>query len=375
MTRASRSTDVVLSVVVLLVSFVFSYGPGTLRMSLSASLAVSALAASAVWLSGRAPGAALAAVAVLAVGLPAARSTFEAFDLVVVVVVVRVLTSSAVSVWAAGLVCLAALTVGDVWHRLAVGRSFDEPSILYPAILTAFSVGVGMQARRIRRQQEELAALRESEQERVVADERRRIAYDLHDVAAQHLSALVVRNTLARRLGTPDALAEAAKFTATTTTEALVALRQVVGVLGAGGGPELTPAPGMDELDRIVARMEGAGLRVSWDQAPVDPVPDAVAVAVVRIVQEALANVLRHRGPGRCWLDIQRRDDELVLVVEDDGAPTAAAPLEGREGIGMTAMRERARSCGGQLSLEASSRGGWAVRATLPVGGTAADSA
>lgn len=367
MTPPRWVADAALSGVAFGVSLVFSYGPGTLRMSLVAALVISAFAAGAVWLSGHRPVASLVVVLALVAGLPLVRSTFEVMDLVVVLVVFRVITGSAVPLAAVAGVCFVALTANDAWLRVAFDRSLMEPSVLYPFLLTALTVGIGAQARRIRRQQAELVALRDRDRQRAVAEERRRIARDLHDVAASHLSALVVRNKLARRLGTSEALAEAADFTARTTGDALASMRQVVHVLGARSDDPLSPPPDRSELDRVVARMEAAGLVVHRDQAQLDRLPDAVAMAVVRIAQEALANVLRHRGPGVCWLSVRHRDGEVVLTVEDDGPAAPPSAEEDRPAYGIVGMRERAESCGGRLEVGPSARGGWAVTAVLPV--------
>lgn len=363
MTPRGWAADVVLSGVAFGVAFAFSYGPGTLRMSLAPALVVAAVAAGAVWLSGHRPVPALIVVLALVAALPVARLTVEVLDLVIVLVVVRVITGSALPVAAVGAVCFAALTGNDVWQRVAFGRSFAEPSVLYPLLLTALAVGIGLQARRLRLQQAELVALRDRDRHRAVAEERRRIARDLHDVAASHLSALVVRNKLARRLDTPAALAEAADFTARTTAEALAAMRQVVHVLG--GTPDVPPVPhpNLAELDRVVARMEAAGLTVHRSTLPVGALPNAVEIAVVRIAQEALSNVLRHRGPGDCWLAVERQNGQVQVRIEDDGP---APPTEHMSGFGLVGMHERAQFCGGRLDVGPSAHGGWAVTAVLP---------
>lgn len=367
MTARGWAVDLILAGVAFAVAFAFSYGPGTLRMSLQASLVVAAVAAGAVWLSGHRPVAALALVVGLVAALPLANVTVDVLDLIIVLVVFRVIIGSTVPVPVVGVVCFVALTANDAWQRIAFGRSFDKPSVLYPLLLTALSIGIGAQARRIRRQQAELVAFRDRDRERAVAEERRRIARDLHDVGAHHLSALIVRNKLARRIGSPSALVEAADFTAQTSAEALDAMRRVVHVLGVGQEAPLSPYPAMADLDRVIARVEAAGLNVDRSPAPVHGLPDSVQIAVVRIAQEALSNVLRHRGPGDCWLELERSNGNIVLRVEDDGTAPPISVEPAHDGFGIIGMAERARSCGGQLDVGRSPRGGWAVTAVLPV--------
>ncbi|CAA9399111.1 MAG: hypothetical protein AVDCRST_MAG66-1364, partial [uncultured Pseudonocardia sp.] len=207
------------------VSVVFSASAEVGRMDPAAALGISAVAASAVWLSAHRPVAALVVVAALAGALPLVGSTFPVMDLVVVVVAFQAVLHADLSPWVVAGVCLVLLTAVDAWQRAASGRGFLEPGVLYPLVLTGLVVGLGLQSRRVRRQHEELLALREAERRRAVSDERRRIARDLHDVAAHHLSALVVRTRLAQRVGTPEALAGAARFTATTAADALDGLR------------------------------------------------------------------------------------------------------------------------------------------------------
>jgi len=364
-----------LTIITFVVSLVFSYGPDALRMSLSSALTISAAAAGAVWLSGRRPVAGLVAVIALTPGLPVIRSTFEVMDLVVVLVVFRAAMDTELRPWVLAAASLGALTVNDAWQRLAVEQSFMEPSVLYPLLLTALSVGLGLQNRQVKRQHGELVALRDADRQRAVSDERRRIARDLHDVAAHHLSALVVRNKLARRLDTVDALADAARFTAQTAADTLTSLRQVFHVLNTEDESPLAPSPGVADIDEVVARMEAAGLQIERTAFDISPTGSEVGVAIVRIAQEALANVLRHRGPGRCWLSLGRTGGSIELTIEDDGPSTwcaeAAAPSWHRPGsYGLIGMRERAEACGGYLVVGPSPRGGWMVSAVLPAVGS-----
>lgn len=365
----------VLAIVTFAVSFVFSYGPEALQMSLPGALAISLTAAGSVWLSAHRPGAALAVVIALALGLPVFRSTFAAMDLVVVLVVFQAAMNTELPPWVLATACLVALTVNDAWQRAAFGDSFMEPSVLYPLLMTALAVGLGLQSRQVRMQHAELISLRDADRRRAVSDERRRIARDLHDVAAHHLSALVVRNKLARRIDTVDALKDAAHFTARTAADTLDSLRQVVHVLNTEGRSPLAPSPSFADIEEVVTRMEAAGLQIERSPSAISPASREVEVAVVRIAQEALANVLRHRGPGRCWLELGRSGAAIRLTIEDDGPSTWCADVAERSwhrpgSYGLIGMRERAEACGGHLVIGPSPKGGWMVSAILPVSGS-----
>jgi signal transduction histidine kinase len=357
------------------VSFLFSYGPDSGRMSFLPALLAALGAAGSVWLSGWKPALALVLVVGTAIVLPLLDVRFDALDLVVVLVVLQVATRTKLPAWIVAAAATAAIPISHGVYRVVNNQARFAPwsdlanDGLYSTLLAALAVGIGLQGRRLVRQHEELERLRDADRLRAVSDERRRIARDLHDVAAHHLSALVVRNKLARRLNTPVALDEAASFTAETAADALDSIRQVVQVLNTDTSPPLQPQPQLADLDGIIDRMRNASLDVAASIAPVAPIARDAEVAIVRIVQEALANVLRHRGPGPCRLDLRRSGDSIQLTVEDDGPGTwsAATAVEGRAGsYGLLGMRERADACGGTLTIDQSSGGGWKIMAVLP---------
>lgn len=135
----------------------------------------------------------------------------------------------------------------------------------------------------------------------------------------------------------------------------------------------LEPQPTLAAIDDVLARMEAAGLEIDRRIAAVVPARPEVETAVVRIAQEALANVLRHRGAGRAAVELRQDDAAIVLRVDDDGPATwreeMADPQWHRPGSnGLIGMRERARSCGGSVTFSASALGGWRVEAVLPAG-------
>lgn len=371
-----------LAAITFVVSFAFSYGPSALKMSLPVAAVVAFLAAATVLLSGSRPVSGLVVAAVLTGLLPVIDSTFDAMALVIVLVGFQASARSPLPPWVLVAAVFGMLTVNEVWTRLAFDRSFAEPSVVNPVLMTALAVGLGLQSRKVVDQHRELARLHVEAERAAVLEERRRIARDVHDIAAHHLSALVVRNQLARRVGSPEALEAAAVFTSDTAAETLNSLRRVVGVLSANDDAPHEPQPTLDELDRVVDRMRSAGLTVERRTSLSATASLEVQMTIVRIAQEALANVLRHRGPGRAWVELDLDGDHVVLTVDDDGPdPSARSSAEDERrttviarpddepaaGRGLIGMKERAQACGGSLDVGRSSRGGWRVSARLPV--------
>lgn len=250
--------------------------------------------------------------------------------------------------------------------------------LLFTELAAAGAVGFGALVHRQRQtalalaaRNEELEALREVEARQAIAEERTRIARELHDVVAHHLTALIIRAQAAERVAAtrPDVASQSVGWIATTAREALAAMRQTVRVLRSGdgdGAAPLAPGPTLDDLRVIADRVEDAGLRVDLVVAEaLPPLDHQVELAAVRIAQEALTNVLRHAGATRAVVSLRPAGAGVVLAVDDDGR--AGAPGPGRRpGNGLLGMRERATACGGSLDVGPSRMGGWRVRARLP---------
>jgi signal transduction histidine kinase len=338
-------------------------------MPLVSAIAVSVTAAAAVWASGRYPIIALTVAAAATVLQPVLDITFDAMDLVVVLIAFQASMNTQVPGWALGAFTFATLTVNDVWQRASLSGASMGSSVLYPALLTALAVGLGLQSRRIRRQNAELRALADVDRRAAVSDERRRIARDLHDVAAHHLSALVVRNKLARRLDTSDALRAAVDFSAHTASQTLTSLRNVVHVLKTDGDSLSYPVPRLHHLGGIFDHVRSAGLVVNMTTQDLGDIDEELEVALVRVIQESLSNILQHRGPGNCWVDLNREGAWVHLTIDDDGPLTEqvdpASSALGREGFGLVGMRERVSARDGQLTVAGSPRGGWRVSAVF----------
>jgi signal transduction histidine kinase len=254
--------------------------------------------------------------------------------------------------------------------------------ILFAEFATIGVVLLGVAARRQREtlavlvaRNDELVRLRAVEAESVAIAERTRIARELHDVVAHHVSAIAIRAQAASRVAerdTSEAVA-AVGWIAHAGQDALNAMRRTVRVLrGAdqSGSAVQSPEPELDDLPEIVDRVRAAGLDVHL-AIDVDAAPGPhVQLAAVRIVQESLTNVLVHSGASTAYVDVAQRTGELSVVVEDDGRqgpPSNGAAERHTNGHGLIGMRERALSCGGSLELGQSEFGGWKVQAQLPL--------
>jgi signal transduction histidine kinase len=206
------------------------------------------------------------------------------------------------------------------------------------------------------------------------AEERARIARELHDIVAHNLSVVVLQAAGAR--------AQAEQQTPNPSTlekiersgrEALAEMRRLVGVLREedGAGPELEPNPGMAQLPDLVDRVRAAGLEVDLQRdGQTADLPPALDLSAYRIIQEALTNTLKHAGgQAHVWVTVRREPADLVIEIVDDGggrALDAASPDSA--GHGLVGMRERAALFGGQLQAGPRAPSGFAVSARLPLG-------
>ncbi len=200
------------------------------------------------------------------------------------------------------------------------------------------------------------------------AEERRRIAREMHDLVAHSMSVMVVQAGGARRILDRDpgrALAAAVQIER-TGREALAEMRHLLGVLHPGEQERaLAPQPTLAELDALIARARAAGLAaVLYEHGPRRPLPAGIDLAAYRIVQEALTNAIKHAGGAATEVTLTWGEDELGLEIRDHGRGGRSA-REG--GHGLVGMQERVRLYGGELETGRPRGGGWRVRATLPL--------
>jgi signal transduction histidine kinase len=246
----------------------------------------------------------------------------------------------------------------------------DWSRILFDEFAVAGMIVLGWVTATLAARNDELERLRQVEADRAVAVERTRIARELHDDVAHHLTALVVRAQAAERIAgsRPEVAVESVSWIAETARSALTSMRHTVTVLRDGEGPAtLSPNPSLGDLAAIVARVEQAGLevRIEVDEALPFLEPQ-VRHAVVRVVQESLTNVLRHARARVAVVSVQPSEHGIAVTVEDDGAGPDPEHFRPGGGHGLLGMRERATSCGGHFGIDRSTLGGWRVRAWFP---------
>ncbi|MEU3740734.1 sensor histidine kinase [Streptomyces sp. NPDC032198] len=226
-------------------------------------------------------------------------------------------------------------------------------------------------ARQLKREQDERAR-------REVAEERGRIARELHDVVAHHMSVISVQAGLAKFVFTSDpATAHAALSTISGTSgEALEELRRMLRVLRAreeGDGAPDAPMPGLARLGEMVERVRAGGVAVELrvEGTPRQLAP-GVELCAYRVVQEALTNVLRHARGAGALVELRYQPHHVTVSVTNDGEGVIPDRVGTGSGHGLIGMRERAKLYGGTISIGPRSEGGFAVRLTLPTSAQAA---
>jgi len=209
----------------------------------------------------------------------------------------------------------------------------------------------------------------ESEARAAVAEERARIAREMHDVVAHSLSVMVVQAEAAEAMLDADPARARRPLAAVQQTgrDALGELRRMLGVLRerADEDAALAPQPGLDGLDALVDQVRWAGLPVSVRvEGDPRPLPSGIDLSAYRIVQEGLTNALKHAGPATAQVVLRYGETEVELEVRDDGRGRAGGADGG--GHGLLGMRERVAVCGGDLSAGPLPEGGFALTARLP---------
>jgi signal transduction histidine kinase len=233
--------------------------------------------------------------------------------------------------------------------------------------ITILMVAGDQMRRRARAQR----ALRHQEERGAVLAERTRIARELHDVVAHHMSMVAVRaETAPYRLGgLPEPVIGEFSEISATARESLVEMRRVLGVLRSEDQAiAFAPQPGLAEITELVERARAAGAAVAFDPpgGGLGATP-TVELTAYRIVQEALSNVVRHAPGVPAWVALVRSAEDLTVVVGNE--PPGRPVPDNSSGHGLLGMRERAAAVGGQLSAGRTVDGGFEVRAVLPLSG------
>jgi signal transduction histidine kinase len=242
-----------------------------------------------------------------------------------------------------------------------------------PLVFVAAAMLVGESTRKRSAAEAELGAtqeaMAESLQEQTAMEERARIARELHDIVAHHLSVIAVQSETAR-LTSPDLSAdgrERFEAIAETARDALTETRRLLGILreDVEGEADRAPQPGLDQLAELVdtARDTGTNVRLVL-QGKVVPLPPGIDLAAYRIVQEALTNARRHAAGANVDVEVSYGEDALMLRIRDFGPGPAGELIPGH---GLVGMRDRATLAGGTFSAGAAEGNGFEVEATLPI--------
>ncbi|MWA06587.1 sensor histidine kinase [Actinomadura sp. LD22] len=204
-----------------------------------------------------------------------------------------------------------------------------------------------------------------------VLEERARIARELHDVVAHHMSVIAMQAEAApfKIPDLPDAARETFGVVRDAAREALTETRRVVGLLRSDDeGAERAPSPGLDRLDELAAAARNSGLSVATVVVGMPRRLDTgVDLSAYRIVQESLSNAARYAPGSRVHVEIKYGPEALAVTVDDDGARGVPDGTQGG-GHGLVGMRERVTMLGGTLSAGPRGQGGWTVAAELPYG-------
>jgi len=238
---------------------------------------------------------------------------------------------------------------------------------LYSAARRAYLAELHDRAERLERERDQQAAL-------AAAAERARIAREMHDIVAHHLTVMttLAEAAIAASATSPERATDVMRSVAATGRRALADTRKLLGVLrqrpGQDPGEALQPVPDLAQLDTVIEQVRSAGLDTSLEirgQAP--DMPAGVQLAVYRLVQEALTNTLKHGGAGaRALVRLRYLPGELLVDVDDDGSGSAA-PAPAGVGGGLPGMAERIRAYGGVVRAGPRQPAGWAVSARLPL--------
>jgi signal transduction histidine kinase len=255
---------------------------------------------------------------------------------------------------------VASLSLASIWvGQLVTGNAAVDLAVTTVIYGGPLAFGAALRARGARAAQQAT---------RAVADERARIARELHDIVAHSLSVVTLQTqAVRRRLGSDhEPEAESLQAVERTAREALEEMRRLLGALRVGGDEPapLTPQPGLSQIDTLVEQTRRAGIAVevltSGERPRLNPGLD---LAGYRVVQEALTNVRRHASASRVRVDLRYTGEEVAIEVGDDGS----GHRPGGPGNGLIGMRERVELYGGSLETGSRPGGGYLVRARLPI--------
>jgi signal transduction histidine kinase len=268
-----------------------------------------------------------------------------------------------------GWVGLVALYVGHVGGRMVLG--LNELGVYQILLVGTCFVVLGFIAELFRAHRDRVMAAARTRREaelRKAGEERLRIAQELHDVVAHHISLINVQASTALHLvdRQPEQAGPALSAIKDASKEALVELRSIVGILRQSDeSAPRQPVAGLDRLEHLISRTSRAGLEVhTIVHGDPRPLPTGLDRAAFRIIQESLTNIVRHAKASEATVRIQYGEQALVLQIDDDGQSLTGPP---KEGNGIIGMRERATALGGTLTAARTPTGGLRITAQFPL--------
>ena len=273
----------------------------------------------------------------------------------------------AASVAVVGAASVIAAAIARDQNAVTAAGNFGQVVFLLIVVLVAINVGnrrryvVALLDRAA-----QLARERDQRTRLAVADERARIAREMHDIVSHGLTVMVTLadGSAATTSADPERAAVAMRQVAETGRQALTDMRRMLGLLDDGLPGALGPQPGVADLVELVERFRTAGLAVTFSSEGAPPADPAEQLTVYRLVQESLTNALRHSAiPAAATVVVVYGPSEVVVSVANDG-PLVAAPTPG-SGRGTVGMRERVALYGGTIESGPRPGGGWSVVATL----------
>jgi signal transduction histidine kinase len=277
--------------------------------------------------------------------------------------------------------CVVTVPAGVAWGGASSGdRGGVLGLILSTTAFCGAAVALGLYVgaqRRVLEGLRERAERSERERElladRAVAEERVRIAQELHDVVAHDLSLMVVQAQALGATALDARVVETTKAIADLGRDAMAEMHRTLRLLRSGTGEtaEFEPLPGLADLDTLLERLRAAGLEVALTiEGQPHPLSQAADLSAYRVIQEALTNVIKHAESAPAAISLCYDEMALTVKVRDAGTErNRSAPQRQSDGHGITGMRERVALFGGTLTTTAAGDQGFEVAATLPYGG------
>ncbi|RMI41525.1 sensor histidine kinase [Actinomadura harenae] len=263
--------------------------------------------------------------------------------------------------------CTTAATISTLTAQLTHPRYGTTTALAWTLVTCALLTTAWLTGNKLRRRRWNATDLEDQRVRRIVADERLRIARELHDVVTHGMGLIAVKAGVANHIAEarPDEARDALRVIERTSRDGLAEMRRLLEMLRRDSAPgtDLAP-PGRDGLEDLAAHARTAGVDVELTVSGEYDLPEALQLTVYRIIQEALTNVVKHAAPTRCRVTVDVSSRQVSIRVVDDGTTTRPTPAS-PGGHGLVGMRERVAMYGGSLDARPRPEGGFAVTATL----------